>query len=433
MAAEDRGLLRNRAFLAIWGAQILSQVASNAVTSALIILVAEITHSNTSSSVLILLAVLPAILFGIAGGVIVDRTDRRLVLIITNALRAAAIVPLLLFGTSLTVVYLVNFLVATVTIFFVPAEAALLPKIVGSRFLMVANSLFTFTFNGAFLVGFIILAPIVVSLLGYEILWVLIAFMFAAASILCVTLPKAPPAREHLSRRVAEMAVAQTATGITEAFHYLRQAPIVTWSLIYIALTYTLVAMAGALAPGFVREVLRVGERNVVILVGPAGIGVIAGLAFLNLVGQRWRRPNAVGTGLVLAFAALLGLAAARPFADLFARVGSPGLGDAFPVFAAIISVIAFVFGISYAFVTVPAMTLLQEELRDDIRGRVFGFLNMLVSVFSLAPLVLVGPVADVWGVAPVFVAAALVVGGVWVAGKSTRERATGAAKITSE
>src|SRR5437667_12188675 len=67
MAAADRGLLRNRAFLAIWGAQILSQVASNAVTSALIILVAEITHSNTSSSFLILLAVLPAILFGIAG------------------------------------------------------------------------------------------------------------------------------------------------------------------------------------------------------------------------------------------------------------------------------------------------------------------------------------------------------------------------------
>src|SRR5213083_2088532 len=217
MAAADRGLLSNRAFLAIWGAQILSQVASNAVTSALIILVAEITHSNTSSSVLILLAVLPAILFGIAGGVIVDRTDRRLVLIVTNALRAAAVVPLL-------------------------------PTLVGKRYLMVANSLFTFTFNGAFLVGFIILAPIIVSLYGYEILWVVIAFMFAAASILCATLPKAPPASEHLSRRVAEMAVQQTRSGMAEAFHYLRQAPIVTWSLIYIALTYTLVAVAGALA-----------------------------------------------------------------------------------------------------------------------------------------------------------------------------------------
>jgi MFS family permease len=434
MAAADRGLLRNRAFLAIWGAQILSQVASNAVTSALIILVAEITHSNTSSSVLILLAVLPAILFGIAGGVIVDRSDRRLVLIITNALRAAAIVPLLLFGTSLTVVYLVNFLVATVTIFFVPAEAALLPKIVGNRYLMVANSLFTFTFNGAFLVGFIILAPIVVSLFGYEVLWVVIAFMFAAASILCVTLPtKAPPASEHLSRRVAEMAVAQTATGITEAFHYLRQAPIVTWSLIYIALTYTLVAVAGALAPGFVREVLRVGERNVVIIVGPAGVGVIAGLGLLNAVGRRWPRPNAIGTGLLVAGSALLFLAAARPLTDFFSRVGSPGLGAAFPAFVALIAGTAFVFGLSYALITVPSMTLLQEELPDEIRGRVFGFLNMLVSIFSLIPLIVVGPIADLWGVAPVFVGFAVIVAIAWIAGKSTRDMRRQKARLASE
>ncbi|HEV8535385.1 MAG TPA: MFS transporter [Candidatus Limnocylindria bacterium] len=422
IAAADRGVLRNRAFLAIWGAQILSQVAANAVTSALIILVAELTHSNTSSSVLILLAVVPAVLFGIAGGMIVDRTDRRLVLIVTNALRAAAIIPLLLFGTSLTVVYLVNFLVATVTIFFVPAEAAMIPSIVRKRDLMVANSLFTFTFNGAFLVGFIILAPVVVSIFGYELLWLVIALMFALASILCATLPKAPPVSEHLSRRVAEMAVEQTRTGIAEALHYLRSAPMVTWSLIYIALTYTLVAVAGALAPGFVREVLRVGERNVVIIVAPAGLGVIAGLGFLNVVGSRWPRPNAIGTGLIVASSALLFLAAARPLTELFARVGSPGLGAAFPVFVAIVAATAFVFGVSYAFITVPAMTLLQEELRDDIRGRVFGLLNMLVSIFSLVPLVVVGPIADLWGVAPVFVGFAAIVGLVWVGGKTTRE-----------
>src|SRR5256712_12275816 len=433
MAAADRGLLRNRAFLAIWGAQILSQVASDAVTSALIILVAEITHSNTSSSFLILLAVLPAILFGIAGGVIVDRTDRRLVLIVTNALRAAAIVPLLLFGTSLTVVYLVNFLVATVTIFFVPAEAALLPKIVGHRYLMVANSLFTFTFNGAFLVGFIILAPIVVSLFGYEILWVVIAFMFAAASILCVTLPTAPQATEHLSRRVAEMAVAQTATGITEAFHYLRQAPIVTWSLIYIALTYTLVAVAGALAPGFVREVLRVGERNVVIIVAPAGVGVIAGLGLLNAVGRRWLRPNAIGTGLIVAAPALLLPGGGRPRTAAFLRLGSPGPGPAFPVFPALVAGTAFVFGVSYAFITVPAMTLLLEELPHEIRGREFGFHDMRRSIFSLVPLVVVGPIADLWGVAPVFVGFATIVAIVWIGGKSTRDMRRGKAKLVTE
>jgi len=81
--AVQVGLLRNRAFLAVWAAQILSQTAANAVTSALIILVAEITHSNTSSSFLILLAIIPAVLFGIGAGVLVDRTDRRFVLVVT--------------------------------------------------------------------------------------------------------------------------------------------------------------------------------------------------------------------------------------------------------------------------------------------------------------------------------------------------------------
>src|SRR2546428_4529995 len=421
--AAERGILRNRAFLALWAAQILSQVAANATTFALIVLVGEITKSNTSSSILILLAILPAVVFGVFAGVVVDRTDRKRVLVVTNALRAGAVLPLLALGESVSAAYVVNFLVAAITVFFVPAEAATIPSIVRKRDLMVANSLFTFTFNGAFLVGFIILGPIVVSLYGYELLWLVIALMFSAASILCVTLPPAPPPTEILSVRVAGMAVQQTRAGMSEAFRYLGSTPVVVWSLVYIAVTYTLVAVAGALAPGFVREVLRVGERNVVIFVAPAGIGVVAGLGVLNAGGARWSRPAAIGTGLIVATAALLMLAGTRPLTDLFTRVGSPGLGAAFPAVVATVPATAFFFGVSYAFVTVPAMTVLQEELRDDIRGRVFGVLNMLVSVFSLLPLLLVGPVADVWGVAPVFVAAAVVVGGLWIFGRSTRQR----------
>ena len=423
--------------MALWGAQILSQTASNAVTSALIILVAELTHSNTSSSFLILLAIIPAVLFGFAGGIIVDRTDKRLVLLITNAARAAAIVPLMLFGESVTAAYVVNFLVAAVTIFFVPAEAATIPAIVPKKDLLVANSLFTFTFNGAFLFGFIILAPIVVSLFGFPVLWLTIVMMFSIASLLCATVPTAPPvaAESPLSVRVAEQAVGETRRGILDAFHYLRSTPLVTWSLIYIALTNTLVAIAGALAPGFVREVLRLGERNVVVLVAPAGIGVVAGLGLLNVVSRRLGRPHAIGAGLLVTAVALWVLALARPLADVFSeRIGGiggqiggsiggqlAGLGQALPFFIGITVVTAFVFGIAYSFITVPAMTLLQEELPEDIRGRVFGVLNTLVSIFSFLPLIIVGPIADLWGIAPVFVMAALVVFGFWLAGRKER------------
>src|SRR5258708_29999146 len=122
--AAEHGILRNRAFLALWAAQILSQVAANATTFALIVLVGELTKSNTSSSILILLAIVPAVLFGVFAGVIVDRTDRRRVLVVTNALRALAVLPLLVLGQSVAAAYIVNFLRAASTVSFVPAESS---------------------------------------------------------------------------------------------------------------------------------------------------------------------------------------------------------------------------------------------------------------------------------------------------------------------
>ena len=71
------------------------------------------------------------------------------------------------------------------------------------------------------------------------------------------------------------------------------------WSLVYIALAYLLVAVAGALAPGFVREVLGLGEKNVVVLVAP-GLGVVVGLGALNVISGRLAPNRAIGTGLVV-------------------------------------------------------------------------------------------------------------------------------------
>jgi MFS family permease len=118
---------------------------------------------------------------------------------------------------------------------------------------------------------------------------------------------------------------------------------------------------------------------------------------------------------------ALLVLAGAQPLSDVFASRLGGVLGETLPFFVGLVSITAFFFGVAYAFITVPAMTLLQEHLRDDIRGRVFGVLNVLVSIFSFLPLIFVGPIADIWGVAPVFVLAAMVVFAVWFGGRKQR------------
>jgi MFS family permease len=72
---------------------------------------------------------------------------------------------------------------------------------------------------------------------------------------------------------------------------------------------------------------------------------------------------------------------------------------------------IAFVAGVAYAAVAIPAQTELQEEIPEEVRGRVFGILNTLVSVASFLPIIIVGPVSDTLGTAPVLLAAACLVG----------------------
>jgi DHA3 family macrolide efflux protein-like MFS transporter len=71
---------------------------------------------------------------------------------------------------------------------------------------------------------------------------------------------------------------------------------------------------------------------------------------------------------------------------------------------------IAFVAGICYAVVAISAQTQLQEELPEDVRGRVFGILNMLVSVSSLLPIMVVGPAADLVGASVILLVVSLVV-----------------------
>ena len=70
----------------------------------------------------------------------------------------------------------------------------------------------------------------------------------------------------------------------------------------------------------------------------------------------------------------------------------------------------AFFAGITYAFVAIPSQTQLQEDLPEDVRGRVFGVLNMLVSVASFLPILIVGPIADLIGTTVVMLIVGLLV-----------------------
>jgi len=66
--------------------------------------------------------------------------------------------------------------------------------------------------------------------------------------------------------------------------------------------------------------------------------------------------------------------------------------------------------GFAYALVNAPAQTILHERAPAEMRGRVFASQLVLANVVSIGPLILVGGVADLYGVSPVLLSIAVVV-----------------------
>ena len=81
-------VFRNRSFVLLWTAQVLSQLAGNMVLAALMAVVVGATGSNTANAVLILTFLAPAVVFSALAGVFVERSDARLIMIASNLGRA---------------------------------------------------------------------------------------------------------------------------------------------------------------------------------------------------------------------------------------------------------------------------------------------------------------------------------------------------------
>jgi len=101
--------------------------------------------------------IIPVFLIGPLAGVYVDRWDRRRTMFICDFLRAAlvAVIPLFLFYTrSLSVIYILIFLIFSIGRFFIPAKLSIIPDLVKKEYLLMANSLVNITGMIAAVLGF---------------------------------------------------------------------------------------------------------------------------------------------------------------------------------------------------------------------------------------------------------------------------------------
>ncbi|MFL5624242.1 MAG: MFS transporter [Ktedonobacteraceae bacterium] len=418
VAARNEGfitLLKKKNFLLIWLAQLISMTIFYASNYALLVLIEEVTGSTTLVGLAIICFSLPAVLFGAPAGVYVDRMDKRLVLWGSNSLRALAtfifVVSLLFDRHQLIPVYLLTFLISSIGQFFTPAEGSSIPMLVSEEELMPALSLFNITFMLAQALGFIIIAPIILTLLPtftvaslvirpIESLYILIAILYGVCAILTAMLPASQlsnhtdKARQATNTQDGLEVVNSMWSEMYQGWAFIRRNKRLFLAVVQLSFAGVLLLVISQLATPIVTQLLHLSANAMAFIFAPAGIGLVIGSIFMPRITQRLGKSRAIFIGCF----ALTVVTLLLPLSTLLAKILQPDGWNTNPFLLFIVALLMFIAGFSLDFINIPAQTAIQELTPDWIKGRVLALQLMLYNAWAIPVILFIGAIADLFG-----------------------------------
>lgn len=411
-------LFANRNFCMLWLAQIFSQFADRIIFVVFVTIIAfNFDPSGKATSLqswLYIAFTIPAILLTAVAGVFIDIWNKKIIMIITNILRGLIILLLPLFDKTLLSLYLLAFLMSSVTQFFVPAEAAIIPSVANKYQLLTANSLFTTTMMASLIFGFALGDPMI-NIFGIKSVHYGIAIFFIIAAI-CLAFVKYKPSKRK-KKKASEVTFFQD---MKEGLVYIKNTPIVRSAMLKLAALFSIIVMLSIMSIGLSQRYLYpdnplMGAQKFAYIVVNCGIGMVFG-AFL--VGNYFRKIEKHLLGYIGMFTLGVGLVmfSLLPFIPQavllhFKSHAVTGLylehfNLTYPMLYSYI--VAFIIGASTAFVAIPTQTILHTEIDAHVRGKVFGILYTLLSTASALPVLIAAWGAEIFGLTNMIFAIAL-------------------------
>jgi hypothetical protein len=323
---------------------------------------------------------LPALVFGLHGGLVADRSDRRRVMVFADVTRGAVLIPVAVAGLAgrldLWMLVVAAFVLETATSYFEPAYGALLPTLVDRDNVQPANGLVRATAEAVRVGGWAAASGLLVFM-PLSSFFLLNAASFFASGLL-------------LTGVRARGTTADTATPprIREGFAALRPRPVLATAVAALAVGITIGSGAWIVGvPQLVRDTLGLGAGSFSAIAASYAVGAVAVGLVLSRV--RVRRKARASMLLWIPYALAYGL---------FALAGS------LPV--------AMVAGLISGAIQAALMILLysaaQEEIPDSLLGRVVGLISLVHRGAHATGLLLMGPLFAVAATRTVFWAAAL-------------------------
>jgi MFS family permease len=288
MAGFTELLRGNANYRRVWLGMVVSEIGDYFNNVAVFSLAMETTGSGLVVSAVMLSRAIPAALAGPLAGVLLDRFDRKRIMIASDVIRAVVALGFLLTlqCKEAWLLYVLSALLMFASPFFTSGRAAILPAIASTQELEAANSL-TQTTQWATLTAGTILGGLSTARLGYQWAFLLNAasFLFSAAAIVGL---RAGPCGFRAPRRLADAGQPRSAwSDYREGLAYMRSVPLV----LGIGLLSVGWAMGGGAAQIlfalFGEQVFQRGAEGIGTIWGFAGIGLLVGGALGHLAGKR--------------------------------------------------------------------------------------------------------------------------------------------------
>jgi predicted MFS family arabinose efflux permease len=397
-------LLKNRPFMVLWFGQLLSQVADK-VLFVLLISLLDSYHSprmfeNSMRSALMVAFTIPAILFGSAAGIFVDRFPKKQVLIAADGIRALLMILIPILPKQFFILLTITFLISSVTQFFAPAEQVTIPLLVRRENLMSANALFTTTMMGSLIVGFAIGEPLLSLVKDWagensQEIFVAGLYVIAAVSVFFIEIkePKVSP---------GTLAI-HPLKDFREGLRYLWKNRLVRNAMLQLTILYSVFAALTVLAFSLAE---RIGLKSTQFgfLLAAAGVGLVFGAGILGHWGDRFHnKPLPLIGFLSIAFVLAVFTFIGQKWLGLKLSIGL-GLG------------LSAFLGLGASLIGVPMQTAIHASTQESMRGKVFGLQNNVVNIALSVPLAVAGPLTDAVGLRSVLMGMSILVSvaGIW-------------------
>lgn len=417
--ARFKQILKNRNFVLLWIAQLISLTILNAANFGVVLVVNDLTHSVFMVGLAIIAFTLPALPFSALAGVVVDRTEKRRVLWVSNLLRTATM--LALFGyqvferTNLWPIFILTFLTSLIGQFFIPAEGAAIPLLVGERELMPALSLFNISLTLSQAIGFLLLGRVVATLFppltlhwgrgvltidSLDLLFAIVAVLYAVCALLILAIPARALHETHLSEhapqenRTIRGALGALWCDLAVGWRIVRADRLLFFAVVQLSVVGIIMLLIGELAGTFVQEVLHRPAADMTVILAPAAFGLVGASALMPRITERVGKLRLTRIGFVVLASGFLLL----PASQWLALRIDPRHGAESPLLFWTTVILVFLLGVAMASVNIPTQTIMQERAPESGRARVLSLQFMLYNTGSIPVLLFAGAIAQFLG-----------------------------------